>query len=169
MRASEPGLKRFYVLLACGVLFAYYTNERLPLLVATHFNSTGVATGFMSRTVYRYVAVVMVVLPPWFLAAMPALSLRNPRARINVPNSVYWLSPERRAATVALIVQQVRHFAELLLLFMCYAQWLVVRANEQQPPMLSSGWLLGGLVVFLALTARWASQFVGHFRLDAEV
>jgi hypothetical protein len=164
--ASDSGRGRFYALLFCAAAFAYYSGGRLPPVVGTHFNAAGVATGFMPRSVYRYLAVAMVVIPPWLLAVMPALSLRNPRARINVPNSVYWLSPQRRPETVAVIVQEVRHFGELLLLFMCYAQWLVVRANRQQPPNLSSHWLLAGLVVFLALTARWASRFVGRFRLE---
>lgn len=166
--ADGTATRFFWTVLACGVLFAWYSSGMLPPLVASHFNAAGNATSFLPRSVYRYVAVAIVLLPPLFLAFVPAWNLRNARARINIPNSGYWLAPERRAETVQIIASECRRFGQMLMLFMCYIQWLVVRANQQPHPSLNSGWLLAGLVVFLALTARWASRFVNRFRPEAE-
>jgi MFS family permease len=169
MNSGDAGAGRFFWgLLACGVLFAWYSSGLLPPLVASHFNAAGTATGFLPRSVYRFAAVAMVLLPPLMLAFMPAWSLRNPRARINIPNSGYWLTPERRPETVQIIASECRGYGQMLMLFMCYVQWLVVRANQQPQPSLNSGWFLAGLVVFLGLTARWAGRFINRFRPEAD-
>ena len=148
------------------MLFTWYTGNLLPEMVASHFNRAGVATSFLPRSVYRTVMLLMLLMPALFLVVLPRVSLRRPGARINVPNRDYWLAPERRAQTVALITQRCAQFGGMLMAFLCYAHWLVVHANRQQPPTLSSGWLLGGLVVFLGLTARWAGGFIAYFRSD---
>jgi uncharacterized membrane protein len=157
---------RLVALEACAIAFVYYTCGLLPRVVASHFNGAGVATGFMPRAMYERIAIAIVLLPPVFLAVLPRLSLRNPNARINVPNREYWLAPERRAETVAIIAGACTRFAEMLIVFLCYAHWLVVRANGSTPSTLSSGWFLAGLVVFLAVVVWWTSRMVARFRLE---
>lgn len=151
-------------MLVGAMLFVYYTSGSLPEVVASHFNRAGDPTGFVPRALYLQITLGIVLLPPIFLVLVPRLSLRNPKARINLPNSDYWLAPERREQTVAIIAQQCTHFAVMLLVFLCYAHWLIVRANASVPPTLSSGWILAGLVVFLGLTVRWATRMIGRFR-----
>ena len=145
------------MLLAGALVFTWQTGNLLPAMVASHFDRAGVATGYLPRAVYRGAMIAMLLLPALFVVVLPRLSLRRPGARINVPNREYWLAPERRAQTVAIIVRRCTQFGVLLILFLCYAHWLVVQCESQQPPTLSSDWLLVGLVVFLGLTARWAA------------
>jgi hypothetical protein len=164
----DRSLTLFFAALTGAFLFVYYTGESLPEMVASHFSREGVATGFLPRAVYMRITLSTVLLPPMFLAVLPRLILRNPNARINVPNRDYWLAPERRERTVAIIVQQCTYFGVMLLLFLCYAHWLVVRANAAAPPTLSSGWILAGLVVFLGFTVRWATRMIGRFRLTED-
>jgi hypothetical protein len=64
---------------------------------------------------------------------------------------------------VAIIARSCTQLAQLLLLFLCYAHWLLVRANGSVPPTLSSGWLMGGLVVFLGLTVAGSGRLISHF------
>jgi hypothetical protein len=168
MAESDRALKTFYALLAGAVIFIYSTGRSMPEMVASHFNAEGVATGHMPRVAYLVVMLIVVLLPPVFLVILPRIALRNPRALINLPHREHWLAPERRAHTVAIISQQTTRFAGMLVVFLCYAHWLVVFANSSSPPTLSSGWLLAGLVVFMGLTVRWAYQLMGRFRVIEE-
>jgi len=160
----ERSLMNFYVTLAGALLFTCYTGASLPEVVASHFNSAGLATGFLPRRIYIAVAMAMVLLPPIPLVLIPRRSLRNPNARINVPNQTYWLAPQRRAQTVDIIARSCTHFAQMLLVFLCYVHWLLVRANHTVPPTLSSGWFLAGLVAFLGLTVVGSGRLIARFR-----
>jgi hypothetical protein len=146
-----------------ALLFTWYTGASLPDVVASHFNSAGMATGFVPRRIYIVAAMLMLLLPAVLLVQVPHRTLRKPNARINLPNSRYWLAPERREQTVAIIARSCTQLAQLLLLFLCYAHWLLVRANGSVPPTLSSGWLMGGLVVFLGLTVAGSGRLISHF------
>ena len=53
----------------------------------------------------------------------------------------------------------------MLVVFLCYVHGLVVLANLIEPPRLSSLWLVGGLLAFLAATVAWVISFFGRFRL----
>jgi hypothetical protein len=165
MVEPDRSLKTFFATLAGALIFVYYTSQSLPNVVASHFNSLGVATGFLPREIYLAVMLGVVLLPPIFLVLIPRLALRNPNARINVPHRDYWLAPERREQTVEVISQQITRFAVMLVAFLCYAHWMVVHANSSTPPSLSSGWLLAGLVVFMGLTVRWATRLIARFRV----
>ena len=65
-------------------------------------------------------------------------------------------NPYRRAG--------VLRFAQMLLLFLCFAHWLVVRANRAQPVRLDETWFLGGLAVFLVAVLFWTLAFLRQFR-----
>jgi hypothetical protein len=168
MVAPQSSLKNFFLLMGAALLFIVFTGRSMPTLVASHFNALGAATGFMRRTPYLLVMVVVVLLPPILLVMMPRIALRNPHARINVPHRDYWLAPQRREQTVQIILQYTTRFAQMLVVFLCYAHGLVVHANASSPPTLSAGWLLAGLVVFMGLTVRWTFGLMGQFRIDED-
>jgi len=163
---ADDSLVPFGALLAGALLFVGATGRLLPSIVASHFDASGVATGFLPRPIYLLITVAIVLLPPILLVVVPRRTFRNPNARINLPNHNYWLSPERRAATVQILARQCTRFAQLLLAFLCYGHWLVVRANLTVPPTWSTGWFLAGLVVFLGLTVRWTIRLIDRFRID---
>ena len=89
-----------------------------------------------------------VALPLLLNFAMSRL-LRIPNARINMPNRDYWLAPERRDSTIDLLLQFMNVFAALLVIFLCYVHWCVVRANLARPPALHNTWFLSGFGVFM--------------------
>jgi hypothetical protein len=162
----DSSLVLFGALLVGALVFVYATGRLLPATVASHFDAAGVATGFLPRPTYLLITVAMVLLPPILLVVVPRRTFRNPNARINLPNHRYWLSAERRAATIEILARQCTRFAQLLLAFLCYGHWLIVRANLTVPPTWSTGWFLTGLVVFLGLTVRWTMHLLGRFRID---
>jgi hypothetical protein len=118
----------------------------------------------MPRGIYIAFMLVFVIGLPLLLVLVTSFALGRPNARINLPNRDYWLAPERRAETLNFLRACLRWFGALLVTFLCYAHWLVVRANESQPARLAQSWFIGGLVVFLIATLIWLRVLLGRFR-----
>jgi hypothetical protein len=150
-------------LIACAVVFVGWTGQQLPPLVASHFNGAGVANGHMPRAAYLTIMLLITALVPLLMVVVPGLALRGADARINIPNRSYWLSPERRAQTQRFLSRQMASFAALVILFLCYVQWLVVRANLTSPAAMSSQAFAVGLALFLGCTLAWTLRIIRRF------
>jgi hypothetical protein len=155
------------LLVFCAAVFIWLTSQNLPPLVAAHFDSAGRVNAYMPRGHYIALLLGVAVVVPLFLVAVPRRALSKPGARINLPNGDYWLAPERREETVYFLARQTSVFAWLVVLFLCYVQWLVVRANALTPPSLNSEALVSGLVVFLVCTFSWVVRLMARFRRSA--
>jgi hypothetical protein len=118
----------------------------------------------MTRRFYTWFMLALVVGVPLLLVYLPGFALRNPRARLNIRNPEYWLSPERRQGTVDYFCRHMERLGALVMALLCYIHWLVIQANAQTPPTLSSPWFIGGLVAFTILSLLWAAALVGRFR-----
>lgn len=145
-------------------MFIWLTSQSLPPLVASHFDSAGRVTAYMPRG--RYIALLLgiAVVVPLFLVIGPRRAFSTPGLRINLPNRDYWLAPERREETFRFLAQQTSVFAWLMVLFLCYVQWLVVRANALTPPSLNPAALVSGLLVFLVCIFLSVVRLIVHFR-----
>lgn len=152
------------ILVADAAFFVWVTSRSLPQVVASHFGASGIANGLMPRAFYVRFILAIVVALPLSLVFLPSLALSNPKARINLPNREYWLAPHRRSETISFLRQHLARFGLVLVVFLCYVHWLVVRANAVVPSSLSSPWFFGGLGVFLVSTIVWGIVFVGRFR-----
>ena len=161
-----PGspLVRLALLVACGAAFVWLTASSLPSVVASHFGVAGDANGFMPRGLYLRFTLGFVVGLPALLTIGSHLAIGSPRARINLPNRDYWLAPERRAETVSHLRAQLARFSAVLLAFLCYVHWLVVRANGIRPPRLSPPWINAGLVGFALFAIVWTRMLLRRFR-----
>jgi uncharacterized membrane protein len=150
------------LLIACGAVFIWLTSQSLPPLVAAHFDSAGRTNAYMPRG--RYIALLLgiAVIVPLFLVIVPRRTFS--KARINLPNRDYWLAPERRDETFRFLARQTSVFAWLVVLFLCYVQWLVVRANALTPPSFDTAALVSGLLVFLVCTFSWLVRVIVRFR-----
>ena len=163
----SKGSVLFACVLVCAAAFVWLTSVRLPTLVASHFGSSGAATGFMRYGFYVCFMLAFVVGLPPLLVVTTWLALSGKKARINLPNKAYWWAPERRAETIAFLRSGILWFATTLVAFLCYVHWLVVVANEVQPAHLANSWFVGGLVGFLAGVFIWLKVFLGRFRRSA--
>jgi hypothetical protein len=161
---QEKGSRLFLAFVACAAAFVWLTGLALPGLVASHFGSAGTPNGFMPRGVYIGFMLVFVIGFPLLMVFVTSFALGRPNARINLPNRDYWLAPERRAETVGFLRACLRWFGALLVTFLCYVHWLVVRANESRPVHLAESQFTGGLVVFLIATLIWLRVLLGRFR-----
>ena len=90
----------FLLALAAAAIFIRLSGQQLPETMASHFDATGNANGFMARDTYLNFITLVAVGSPLLIVAVQALVLSQV-ARINIPNRDYWLAPERRAATLA--------------------------------------------------------------------
>lgn len=158
------GSRLFLLFVACAAAFVWVTGLGLPNLVASHFGAAGTANGFMPRALYIGFMLVFVIGLPALLVFGSWFAIGSPSARINLPNRDYWLAPERRPKTITFLRASIMWFGVLLVVFLCYAHWLVVRANESQPVRLAESWFIGGLVVFLIATLNWLKVLFGRFR-----
>jgi uncharacterized membrane protein len=154
----------FLLFLACAAAFVWLTGQSLPDVVASHFGASGVADGFMPRGFYLRFMLAFVIGLPLLLLVVPNFALGSAGARINLPHREYWLAPERRAATVAFLRAHSVWFGAMLVVFLCYVHWLVVRANAVQPAHLSASGLIGGFIGFLAAILVWVKFLLGHFK-----
>ena len=136
----------------------------MPSLVASHFGANGVANGFMPRSTYLILMVVFVIGLPTVMVFITRQGMSRNNTRINLPNRDFWLAPERRIETIDFLRTGVLRFGFLLITFLCYVHWLVVRANEAQLVHLDESWFLGGLATFLIALFFWLKIFMGHFR-----
>ena len=154
----------FWALEAFAALFIWFTSSRLPARVASHFDASGTANGFLSQESYLAFMLVIVVGVPIALYWLPRRLFQLSGTRINVPHAEFWLAPQRREATIGFLSGRASFFAGLLLVFLCYVHWLVVQANALTPPALSSAWFITGLAVFLLATLAWVMSMLRHFR-----
>lgn len=152
------------LLIACGAVFIWLTSQSLPPLVATHFDSAGHVNAYMPRGSYVALLLGIALVVPLFLVITPRGAFSSPGLQINLPNRDYWLAPERREETIRFLARQTSVFAWLVVLFLCYVQWLVVRANALTPPSLNSAALVSGLMVFLVCTTSWIVRLIVRFR-----
>jgi uncharacterized membrane protein len=152
------------LLIACAAVYVGLSSRSLPALVATHFDVAGRANGYLPRAPYIAIMLLITVVVPLLVVIIPNRAFSHPEVRINLPNRDYWLAPERRAATVRFLTRQTSMFAWLVVVFLGYTQWLVVRANTLTPPAFDSRAFLTGLALFLVCTLFWIVRLLRRFR-----
>ncbi|MCL4182376.1 MAG: hypothetical protein KJ011_02910 [Burkholderiaceae bacterium] len=143
--------------------FVWLTAQALPPVVASHFSASGAADGFMHRGAYVVLVLALVVGAPLLVAFVPLLVAGQGGRNLSIPDRQYWLAPERREDTLAFIAAHGKRFSAALALFLGYVHWLVVRANELQPPSLSTAGIVSGLVVFFLALSVWLWALFARF------
>lgn len=164
-RAARRGrsLLIFTVALALGAAFIVLTSRSMPEVLASNFDATGVAHASMPRNVYVAIMAGVGIVVPAIVVYLPALLYRIPGVRFRLPNRDHWLAPERREQTIATLVSFSSGYGILLVIFLCFVHWQVVRANATPPPSLPLGMFLGGMMAFMVVTIGAAFTLVSKF------
>ena len=138
------------------------TYARLPERMASHFDASGVANGWMSRDSYVWFMVGTVTFVSLLMVGTFSLIRYLPNAVINIPRRDYWLAPERRDETARTLARFGLLMAGFEGLFFLAIHLLVVAANKSQPATLSNDvwWLLAA---FLATTGVLAFKLYRRF------
>lgn len=155
----------FFILLVLATSFVLMSSANLPSQMASHFNEAGTADGFMSKERYTCVMLSVVAGVPCLLALTPFVISKLPTSLVNIPHRAYWLAPENRAATLKTFHVFMRELACFHLIFLSYLHWLVIQANEQQPPAMSAPDLYLGFFIFLLLIGIWSVLLLRQFQL----
>lgn len=140
------------------------TIDRLPTRVASHFGADGLANGFSTRLQYAVLTVGLTSIVALAPAALIGMLARRWPNRMNLPNTDYWLAPERRAATIRFLDQFANWFAAGLASFMLALHFLVVRANVTTPPRLEYWPFVGLVIAFGVLLIVWIGTLHHRFR-----
>lgn len=159
-----PLVALFVILLMVAVSFVVGTSGALPERVASHFDATGLANGYMTRDGYRLFMLafslgfplLMVALISWLPRLVPDLT--------NIPNRAYWFAPERRETTLATLEAYALRLGCLLTVMAGGVHWLVIRANGVAPPRLENAPFLALLGAFLAALTLWIVMLLRRFR-----
>lgn len=115
---------RLVIVALVAVQIAWYWPH-LPATIASHFDAAGRPNGWMSREAFVGVYVGVV-----FLLTVVFSTIRFvPPSLWNLPNKAYWLAPERRAATVARVADEMTSFANATLALVLATFELAFRAN----------------------------------------
>jgi uncharacterized membrane protein len=153
----------FLATLAAGLLQCIHDFPLLPERMASHFASSGVANGWMTKSQFlmTYAAVLLpaLVLEFW----LPRRIARKGGKGLNLPNKEYWLAPERRAETFAYFENYFAWYGCAFLALEVFAMGLAMRANLQSPPRMPTVPIVSAIVVFLVFNVAWVVALFRRF------
>lgn len=152
-------MKRFmmWFLLAVAVLVFAATHmvwlADLPERLATHFNASGKANGWMSRRSHGIFMLMFGLGVPGFVLLLCWAMRFLPASLLNVPRRDYWHQPEHYPEACAIMLGWSQWQALVMLVWMTFLNHEIFRANLMTPPRLSSAntWTL--TIAFLLSTA----------------
>ena len=153
--ATETASWGFWLAWAAAVAFLVVTTLSMPTMVGGKFNIAGEMNRLMPRAVYLSFQLVMFVTGPVLMLWLPPWMAKRGSAYLRLPNKDYWLAPENRAKTAAMLIKQGKELTIALLAFSSFKHWMVVQAHQQATPVLDTRALLVGTVVFVVGVAFW--------------
>ena len=139
--------------------FVAQSSSLLPERPATHFNSDGNANGWMHRSTSLLLTTALPLLMAAFFWLVSRSAIYCP-GLVNIPRRDYWLAPERRAETAALVFRWLLWLACGMTVFFGAFHVLVIQANQLNPPRLPAGPLLVLVIAFLLAVMIWIITFI---------
>ena len=125
---------------------------QLPPAIALHFDWRGRPNGFASKETLLIVgvaAVSVLALLFWGVGRMQGVSPQY----VNMPNKDYWLSGERREASMVFVTNWARWVLALVMALQAMLMTSVLHANLGAPVALGVGPLYETAAFFVALAA----------------
>jgi len=117
------------LLILCVALRVWLVWDALPERIASHFGASGQPNAFQDKQSFVTLSLGMMTLMYALFGLMPRLLPALPPRMVNVPNREYWLSPERREASIRKLVDHLSMVGVMTQLFMVAVYELVIRAN----------------------------------------
>ena len=159
----SPLLVLLWLLAIDGIILSA-TQHQFPPTIATHFDLQGNANGWLETKTHALVFVMLSFGLPLLMVGIFSLAQYLPNSLINLPNRDYWLAPERRTETFAVLRWQSLWLACLALLFVMGLYLLTLEANFHNPARLFTAATWVWLVAFLLAVAKWVTLLYRHFR-----
>jgi Protein of unknown function (DUF1648) len=152
--------RRLYQVLGPGlVVFLFGTLGRLPPVVASHFDGSGVPNGWSSRAGYAVIMLFVGLVLPLAVVGLVHRVTRDGPGRLNLPARDYWSRPEHAGEAVRRVRAYLWWLACIMTGVVAAIHTLILAAHTHDPPRLDQAGiilLLGGAIAALAgWTAGW--------------
>ncbi len=161
----KDGQQKFFLLLTTvSLLQMLHFWPLMPDTMASHFDRSGQANGWASKTFFFVFYAGLIALFLIIFRVLPGQFKRFPDGLINLPNKDFWLALERREATFAVIEKQMTLFGNVTMVLIIGAMQLVFQANRAGAHRVSGEamWMMLGTYIFLSIV--WTINFVLKFR-----
>jgi ABC-type Fe3+ transport system permease subunit len=146
----------------CFFGYLAFSSSHLPTHVATHFDSSGQPSGWMSRSSHLRSMIVFGLAFPLFVPAICYVSRFFPQF-YNIPHRDYWLAPARRGEVANYFFRHSLWFASMALCFVTGIHFSIIRANNLGRAHLSTPLVAALAGGFLAGTVIWGVRMFRHF------
>ena len=153
----------FMVLAAYAAIHFSSYYSQLPDVVASHFNTRGVANGWQTKLAFFSVFVGVSVLAVLIGFGIPRIITALPPQLINLPNKTYWLAPDHLAETMEFLNSFFAWFGCAVFLVMILTFDYAIQSNlhpDNRPDVSRMWYLLAGFLVFVVVSiARMFMRF----------
>lgn len=131
--------------------------QRLPGMVATHFDASGRPNQYMTRASHLK-SMGFLGAGVTLAEALLFVGVRHLKGdRINIPNRAYWLAPERKEITLDAVLRWGLWLCCLTLLFFGIVEYVLVLANNVKPVHLDTVHIMGPALGFIACVLAWVA------------
>jgi uncharacterized membrane protein len=153
----------FSALIVVFAVLIFSSIGHLPAKVAVHFDATSAPDGWVSREEYGIFALFFVIGLPLILFAIMAGLPRLTSGKGFIPNNEYWFADERKQQTESFLLQHSSWLGTMTAAVIYGIHVLLTRANELNPPKLSTDRFLIMIFLYLCGLAWWTTAFFRHF------
>ena len=155
-------------LMAAAVFQAAYFIPQMPDPVASHFDGSGQADGFMSRSGFAAFHVILMASMGLLFPGIAWTIKFFPTGMINLPHRDYWLAPERREASLRFVADTMIWFGSATMVFLIWLMQMTINSNISGTNQLPMGPFWLALVGYLAFTAIWILALYRRFPRPAQ-
>jgi uncharacterized membrane protein len=158
----NSGKAAFWILAAILAVLVVTTFDRLPPVVASHFDAAGMPNGWTNRPVHMLVILAIGIGLPLVIVALIRLLTRSGPERLNIPGREYWTRPEHGREAVRRVRAYTWWLGTIMAGTALLVHALVLAANRSQPPRLRNDLMYLTLAAVLLAVGGWA---LGWYRL----
>jgi len=151
-----------FLLLLATVQWAHW-SPLLPAVIAVHFRSNGLASGWMPRDTFLYAQAALFATFALVAFGTPKLVGAVPTAAIHLPNKEHWFAPERRAETLRYFAAQCAWLGCAVITLFIAVDDLIFRATLSMPQRLDNRRFLLALGIFLGFLGLWMARLTIYF------
>lgn len=148
-------MRSFRALLASavgGILLLAYHWQKLPDRLASHFNASGTADGWMSKDAHFIFAAGLIVLMTAMFIGIAVLVQKLDQRWINIPNKEHWFSDKLQGQTRLGLSAWSYTYGAMMNVFLIFVFHLVYLANTSEPAQLDNTAMFSALLVFIGLS-----------------
>jgi uncharacterized membrane protein len=154
----------FSALIVVFAVLIFSSVGHLPAKVAVHFNANSAPDRWVSREEYGIFALLFVIGLPLVLFAIMVGLPRLTSGKGFIPNNEYWFADERKQQTESFLLQHSSWLGTMTAAVLYGIHVLLMRANELDPPKLSTDRFLIMVFLYLCGLAWWTTAFLRHFQ-----